>query len=225
MFFESRLQRLVARMRARQPVPLRIKLWSGRDYDLGPDPTVTVTVPKASALRYFVAPDLGALGEAYVEGHIGLEGPVHEVFKVGERLARTANGGGTLAPLKRAVSHSRSKDKQAIGYHYDVSNDFYALWLDRNMVYSCAYFKDDADDLDRAQEQKLDHILRKLALRPGERFLDIGCGWGALIIRAAEKYGARAVGVTLSQNQYDYARARIRSQGLADRCEVRLQDY
>ena len=225
MFLESRLEKLVERVRGQQPVPLRLKLWSGRSYELGPDPTVTVTVPKASALRYFVSPDLMKLGEAYVEGLIDLDGPVHEVFRVGERLARVASGGGALAPLKKVVSHTKARDRKAIEYHYDVSNDFYALWLDRNMVYSCAYFKREDDSLELAQEQKLDHILAKLMLKPGERLLDIGCGWGALVFRAAEKFGARAVGITLSQNQYEYAQAKIREKGIGDRCEVRLQDY
>jgi cyclopropane-fatty-acyl-phospholipid synthase len=93
------------------------------------------------------------------------------------------------------------------------------------MVYSCAYFRDESDTLDRAQEQKLDHILDKLMLKPGERFLDVGCGWGALVLRAAKKYGARATGVTLSRNQFEHASKRIREEGLEDRCEVRLQDY
>jgi cyclopropane-fatty-acyl-phospholipid synthase len=225
MFLESRLEKLVARVRGTQPVPLRLKLWSGRSYELGPDPTVTVTIPKASALRYFVSPDLMKLGEAYVEGHIDLDGSVHEVFRVGERFARVASGGGALAPLKKVVGHTKARDRKAIEYHYDVSNDFYALWLDRNMVYSCAYFKREDDSLELAQEQKLDHILRKLALRPGERLLDIGCGWGALVFRAVEKFGARAVGITLSQNQHSYAQEAIRSKGIGDRCEVRLQDY
>jgi cyclopropane-fatty-acyl-phospholipid synthase len=225
MFFENRLEKLVERVRSRQPVPLRIKLWSGRQFELGPDPTVTVTVPKASALRYLVAPDLLSLGEAYVEGHIDLDGSVRDVFRAGEEFARLANGGRTLAPLRRSVGHSRDKDRKAIEHHYDIANDFYALWLDRNMVYSCAYFRGEDDSLDAAQEQKLDHIFSKLMLKPGERLLDIGCGWGALILRAVEKYGARAVGITLSQNQYDYVREKIREKGIGDRCEVRLQDY
>jgi len=225
MFLENRLEKLVAKVRGSEPVPLRLKLWSGRSYELGPDPTVTVTIPRASALRYFVSPDLMKLGEAYVEGHIDLDGSVHEVFRVGERFARVAAGGGALAPLKKVVAHTRARDRKAIEYHYDVSNDFYALWLDRRMVYSCAYFKREDDSLEVAQEQKLDHILTKLALKPGERLLDIGCGWGGLIFRAVEKFGARAVGITLSQNQYEYVRAKIRERGLADRCEVRLQDY
>src|SRR5262249_61299856 len=123
------------------PFPLRCRLGSGRSYELGPDPTVTVTLPKASALRYFVPPDLMKLGEAYVEGHIDLDGSVHDVFRVGERLARVASGSGALAPLRRAVRHTKVRDRKAIEYHYDVSNDFYALWLHRSMVYSCAYFK------------------------------------------------------------------------------------
>jgi cyclopropane-fatty-acyl-phospholipid synthase len=225
MFLENRLEKLIAKVRGTQPVPLRLKLWSGRSYELGPEPTVTVTIPKASALRYFVPPDLGKLGEAYVEGHIDLDGSVHEVFRVGERFARVATDGGALAPLKKGAAHTKARDKKAIEYHYDVSNDFYALWLDRRMVYSCAYFKREDDSLDAAQEQKLDHILTKLALKRGERLLDIGCGWGALILRAVEKFGARAVGITLSQNQYEYVQAKIRELGIADRCEVRLQDY
>ena len=225
MFLENRLERLVEKVRGSNPVPLRLRLWSGRSYELGPDPTVTVTLPKASALRYFVPPDLMKLGEAYVEGHIDLDGSVHDVFRVGERLARVASGSGALAPLRRAVRHTKVRDRKAIEYHYDVSNDFYALWLDRSMVYSCAYFKRADDSLDAAQEQKLDHVLIKLALRPGERLLDIGCGWGALILRAAAKFGARAVGVTLSQKQHDYVRREIEARGLGDRCEVRLQDY
>ena len=225
MFLENRLEKLVAKVRGKQPVPLRLKLWSGRSYDLGPDPTVTVTIPRASALRYFVSPDLMKLGEAYVEGHIDLDGSVHEVFRVGERFARVAADGGALAPLKKAIAHTKARDRKAIEYHYDVSNDFYALWLDRNMVYSCAYFKREDDSLELAQQQKLDHILTKLALKPGERLLDIGCGWGALVFRAVEKFGARAVGITLSRNQHEYAQAKIREKGIADRCEVRLQDY
>ena len=105
-------------------------------------------MPKASALRYFVAPDLMTLGEAYVEGHIDFDGPLQEAFRVGERFARVA-GGSKLAPLKQAVRHTKTRDRKAIEYHYDVSNEFYALFLDPEMVYSCAYFKREDDSLER----------------------------------------------------------------------------
>jgi len=221
---ESRLAKVTERIRSTEPVPLRIRLWTGRSYELGPDPAVTLTVPTPNALRYFGSPDLMTLGEAYVEGHIGLEGRVAEAFRVCERFTRAVGRSSAFTPLKRAI-HTRGRDKKAIEFHYDVSNDFYRLFLDRNMVYSCAYYRTEGDGLDAAQEQKLDHILTKLQLRPEERLLDIGCGWGALIFRAVEKFGAHAVGITLSKNQYEHVREQIRARGLADRCEVRLQDY
>jgi cyclopropane-fatty-acyl-phospholipid synthase len=121
--------------------------------------------------------------------------------------------------------HSKTENRDAVQFHYDVSNDFYALWLDRAMVYSCAYFENADIDLDTAQEAKLDHICRKLSLRPGDNFLDIGCGWGALVIHAAQRYGVRAHGVTLSPQQLKVAQERIVSAGLGDRVSVELRDY
>jgi cyclopropane-fatty-acyl-phospholipid synthase len=121
--------------------------------------------------------------------------------------------------------HTRRGDREAIQHHYDVSNDFYALWLDPRMIYSCGYFKEEGDSLETAQLQKLDHICTKLRLKRGERFLDIGCGWGALVIRAAQKYGVDATGITLSENQHRLATERIREAGLEGRCRVLLQDY
>ncbi len=221
---ENRLTRLVENLKQSPSLPLRLELWNGRRFDLSPHPTVTIAVPRPSALRYLISPDLNKLGEAFVEGHIKVEGSIEEVFRVAESLARNAAGRARLG-LGRFFRHSRKKDRKAIEYHYDVSNDFYRLFLDRNMVYSCGYYRSESDSLDTAQEQKLDHILAKLMVRPGDRFLDIGSGWGALIIRAAKKFGARSTGITLSQNQFDYARHRIQAEGLADRCEVRLQDY
>lgn len=226
MFLENRLEKLIDRVRSSQPVPLRVNLWSGRTFELGPDPRVTMIIPGPSALRYLISPDLMKLGEAYVEGYIKVEGSLRDIFEVSERFVRTVSDrAAAFSPLGRLRAHSRWRDRKAIEYHYDVSNDFYALWLDPNMVYSCAYFDDAQATLEQAQFAKLDHILRKLQVQPGERLLDVGCGWGALIMRAAEKFGARAVGITLSQNQYDHVQEQIRMRGLQDRIEVRLQDY
>ncbi len=122
-------------------------------------------------------------------------------------------------------AHSKAENRDAIQFHYDVSNEFYALWLDRAMVYSCAYFDEGVADLDAAQQAKLDLICRKLLLKPGESFLDIGCGWGALVIHAARHFGVRAHGVTLSQQQLKVARERIAQAGLEDRVTVELRDY
>jgi cyclopropane-fatty-acyl-phospholipid synthase len=137
------------------------------------------------------------------------------------RSARTPD-----RPEAKAVrSHSRQENRQAISFHYDLSNDFYGLWLDDGMVYSCAYFEQDGMSLEQAQRAKLDHICRKLQLRPGERFLDIGCGWGALVLHAAQHYGVQAHGITLSQRQFELARERIQAARLEHLVTVELQDY
>src|SRR5690348_8539377 len=224
MFLERRLERLVAKLKRSAAIPLRVELWNGRAFDLANEPKVKIGVTSPSALRFLISPNLMKLGQAYVEGYLRVEGPILEAFRVAESLARVAASRGRSG-LRRVWRHSKKVDRDAIQYHYDVSNDFYALWLDRNLVYSCAYFRSESDSLELAQEQKLDHILNKLMVKPGERFLDIGCGWGALIVRAAKKYGARATGVTLSRNQYEFVTRRIREEGLEGRCEVRLQDY
>ncbi|MFJ6617565.1 class I SAM-dependent methyltransferase [Kitasatospora sp. NPDC091335] len=121
--------------------------------------------------------------------------------------------------------HSRSRDRAAISHHYDVGNDFYGLVLGPSMVYSCAYWTPEAKSLEAAQEAKLDLICRKLGLRPGTRLLDVGCGWGSLLLHAAKHYGVTAVGVSISAEQVALARTRIEEAGLSDRVEVRLQDY
>ena len=225
MFFENRLAQLAMRLRSTHPTPLRLSLWDGRSLDFGPDPKVTIVVPRKNALRCFLPPDLMKLGEAYVEGRIRVEGSLRDIFEASARFVQAAARRDRMRRLLWAATHTQKHDRKAIEYHYDVSNEFYRLFLDRNMVYSCAYFRRDADTLDQAQEQKLDHILTKLNVQPGHRLLDIGCGWGALITRAAAKYGCIATGITLSRNQYELARERIRAEGLEGRCEVRLQDY
>ena len=150
-------------------------------------------------------------------------------FVFGERapgivrvVAHGATAGGEGS---RQGNLQRQENRRNVAYHYDVSNEFYRLFLDERMVYTCAYFTDWANDIDQAQADKLDMICRKLRLKPGDRFLDIGCGWGALVIHAAENYGAAAHGVTLSENQLSLARERIAKAGLADRIRLDLIDF
>jgi cyclopropane-fatty-acyl-phospholipid synthase len=224
MFFEKRFMKAIEQLRAQVALPLRIELWNGRQFDFGSEHKVKVSIPTVAALRFFISPNLSKLGEAFVEGHIQVEGTPDHVFKVAEGLARGV--AEKMPSAFRWVSrHTRGVDRAAIAYHYDVSDDFYSLFLDPGMVYSCAYFKNESDSLELAQNQKLDHLLNKLRLKPGEKFLDIGSGWGALVLRAAQKYGAIVTGITLSKNQFEYSQKKIAQAGLADRCQVLLCDY
>ncbi|MBB3257920.1 cyclopropane-fatty-acyl-phospholipid synthase [Paraburkholderia bannensis] len=228
MFWEKKLAQWVDEVRSKANLPARLVLWSGQQYDFGhfAAPQVTLKVNSASALPLLLEPSLDNLGEAYVKGKIDIEGKVADIINIGYSLARsTVTSAGKLARVRRYFTHSKSTDRRAIQYHYDVSNAFYKLWLDENMVYSCAYFENGDEDLATAQIKKIDHILTKIQLREGQTLLDIGCGWGALVLRAAQKFGARCVGVTLSQNQFDLATQRVKDAGLEDRIEIRLQDY
>lgn len=227
MFWERKLEHWVDGVRHQTVLPLRLQLWNGRQFDFGhPAPQVTIRVPHVSALSYLLKPSLANLGKAYVEGKLEVEGRVTEIIRVANGLASsTLKPKGKFGRISRAFRHTRQADAQAIQYHYDVSNEFYRVWLDENMVYSCAYFENGDEDLATAQLKKIDHILTKIQVRPGDTLLDIGCGWGALVIRAAQKYGARCVGITLSKNQFDLARDKVAQAGLSDRIEIRLQDY
>ncbi|CAG9260977.1 SAM-dependent methyltransferase [Paraburkholderia unamae] len=228
MFWEKKLAQWVEEVRNKANLPARLVLWSGQQYDFGhfAAPQVTLKVNSAAALPLLLEPSLDNLGEAYVKGKIDIEGKLADIINISYSLARnTVTSAGKLARVRRYFTHSKSTDKQAIQYHYDVSNEFYKLWLDENMVYSCAYFENGDEDLATAQLKKIDHILTKIQVQPGHTLLDIGCGWGALVLRAAQKFGARCVGVTLSQNQFDLATARVRAAGLDQRIEIRLQDY
>ena len=209
-------------------LPLRLVFWDGEAFDFAPDPRITLTLHTRRLARLFMTGNMSALGGAYVSGELGVEGRVEDVLMLGIGLAERIGKSPFvrhIAPLFSRRRHSRASDAADVRYHYDVSNDFYRLWLDRHMVYSCAYFRTGAEDLDTAQEQKLDHLCRKLRLEPGERLLDIGCGWGGLVCWAAERYGVGALGVTLSERQAEYAKDRIRARGLSARVEIRVQDY
>ncbi len=190
MFWEKKLAQWVEEVKTRANLPARLVLWDGQQHDFGQfaAPQVTLHVKSATALPYLLEPSLDNLGEAYVKGKIDIEGKLSDIINISYQLARnTVTSASKLARVRRYFQHSKSSDKKAIQYHYDVSNEFYKLWLDENMVYSCAYFENGDEDLATAQIKKIDHILTKIQLQPGQRLLDIGCGWGALVLRAAQK--------------------------------------
>jgi cyclopropane-fatty-acyl-phospholipid synthase len=207
-------------------LPLALTLWNGEELASASPAKVQLALHSPRVLKLLASPSLGGLARAYVEGDLDIEGDVRDILNVGENLCMDGSctsDKGTAA--WKWWRHNRTRDRKNIQYHYDVSNDFYGLWLDRNRVYSCAYFKTRDMTLDDAQEAKLDHICKKLALKPGELFLDIGCGWGGLVLWAAEHYGVKARGITLSDNQHDFVRQQIAERGLEDRVDVRLMDY
>lgn len=233
------------------PLPAAVRFWDGSEIGSGArgSATDTVVLRDRRALTYMVTrPDQLGLARAYVSGDLELEGDVERVMSAGadmyafavewrdkmEAVKIAASLGAIRVPPPKPPDseaivggrlHSLRRDRQAISYHYDVSNRFYRLVLGPTMVYSCAYFESPDDSLEEAQTRKLDVICRKLRLQSGERFLDIGCGWGSLVMHAAANYNVQAVGITLSAEQAELARERIREAGLADRCEIRIQDY
>jgi cyclopropane-fatty-acyl-phospholipid synthase len=185
-----------------------------------------------SGLIMLARGQIGRFAGAYVERHAEIEGRMRDLMTAAVSLLRANPVAGdtgwwarTAWRARSLASHSPRKDAEQVQFHYDVSDDFYALWLDPRRVYSCAYFRDADMTLAQAQEAKLDHICRKLMLRPGERFLDIGAGWGGLLLWAAEHYGVRAHGITLSRNQHAYVNRLIQDKGLQDRVTMELCDY
>lgn len=210
----------------RRDVPVAVRFWTGDEYQPREPARVRMELRSPRALRALSAPTLGKLARAYVEQQIDLEGSIRDVLEAGEKLCGAERGSDERRSINLSwVRHSTRADRRNISHHYDVGNDFFALWLDKKRVYSCAYFKDDGDTLEQAQEHKLELICRKLMLRPGDRLLDIGCGWGGLIFWAAERWGAQCVGITLSKEQHDYVDAQISARQLRGRAQVRLLDY
>ncbi len=226
----------------------RVRLWDGSYWPDESPKRATVALNHPGALRAMLLPGTEiALAEAYLFNDVDIEGDFLTVFEWADDLARQTASFKRKLSLSRDLlrlpnqanprvsrrgtaklsgkRHSLERDRQAVAYHYNVSNDFYALFLGQRMVYTCAYFRTPEDSLDQAQEQKLEHICRKLRLKPGQRLLDIGCGWGGLVQYAAEKYGVDATGVTISKPQVELANQRIQAAGLDGRCRVELRDY
>jgi cyclopropane-fatty-acyl-phospholipid synthase len=230
-----------------------VRFWNGEsDVPASfPQPPFTLVLHDAGSLRRMLLPPSElSMAESYLRGDIDVEGEFESASTIADGIAERLRSIGTLARLMRRLLalpsdgvgsvtdaparhraqprgrlHSKDRDSASTRFHYDLGNDFFALWLDRRMVYSCAYFPSGVNDIDSAQTAKLDLICRKLRLLPGERLLDIGCGWGALVMYAAEHYGVIAHGVTLARQQAALAQERIAQAGLQDRCKVEVLDY
>jgi cyclopropane-fatty-acyl-phospholipid synthase len=229
-----------------------VRYWDGREDRPREAVPFTMIVRRAGALRRALLPPSElSLVEAYLRDDLDVDGDVEEAGLLGDLLARRLRSPGTAARLARALlalptddapdvngasvrrwrlrsplrRHSRARDRAAVRLHYDVGNEFYALWLDEAMMYSCAYFPRGDESLDEAQRAKLEHICRKLRLGPGERLLDVGCGWGGMLAYAATHYGVHGLGITLSEPQAELARARLAAAGVADRVRIEVRDY
>jgi cyclopropane-fatty-acyl-phospholipid synthase len=226
MRMKEPLSKIVQHRYGGRNIPVALVLPDGGRVALSATPEVDIYARNWAGMRALAWPQLGKLARAYVHNDIDFSGGARRGLAIAEALVGSVtHGRDAMRARLRTWLHQHRGNKTNIAHHYDVSNSFYRLWLDERMVYSCAYFKSDADTLDQAQAQKLDHICRKLRLQPGEEFLDIGCGWGGLIFWAAQNYGVSATGITLSQNQFDHVSAKIAELGLGGRVRVQLLDY
>jgi cyclopropane-fatty-acyl-phospholipid synthase len=217
---------------AKSPVPISIVLPRGDR--IGPaDSALRLNLHDQTAVAALATGAIGTVGSEIVEGRVELSGRIRDLMAAAQALLQadpaqdehTAWWRQALSWYVSKARHTTAKDSQNIQFHYDVSDDFYALWLDPYRVYSCAYYREPGFTLAQAQEAKLDHICRKLRLKPGERLLDIGSGWGGMLLWAAEHYGIDGTGITLSKNQYAYVQKCIEERGLTGRVRVLLQDY
>jgi len=239
----------LVRVAAGVELPVRIRAWDGTE--AGPADGPVLVIRNRRALRRLLwAPGEMGLARAYVTGDVDVEGDMADGFRrawamagkrrtsiswrdrVGAGFAAAGLGAVGLPPSPPASEarltgrlHTRGRDRAAIAHHYDLSNDFYHLLLDEHMAYSSAYYTRDGQSLHDAQTAKLDLVCRKLELQEGQRLLDVGCGWGSMVLHAATNFGVHATGITLSEEQRDFVVARVAEAGLGDRIEVRLQDY
>jgi cyclopropane-fatty-acyl-phospholipid synthase len=244
----ARAARLLATIFRDVKAPFAVRMWDGATHGFGEGaPRFTLVLHDPRVIRELVFyRDPLRLADSYLRGEVDLEGDLFEALQLKDHLRRLTLSAGEKASLfagalllhgeaalapetagdERIPKRSeRRNSRDSIAYHYDVSQAFYRLWLDEEMIYSCAVFESADETLEAAQRRKLDLICRKLSLKPGERLLDIGCGWGALVIHAAREYGVRALGITLSRDQHDFALERIGRLGLGERIRIERRDY
>jgi cyclopropane-fatty-acyl-phospholipid synthase len=198
-----------------------VRVGEGRMWrSAGDEPRFVITFRDPRLIAQLATSDLDALGEAYMDGAIEVEGDLLSCFPLIDAVVPTI----PARPATPAL-HTLERDREAVCFHYELPDAFFALFLDPLLVYSCAYYETADTTLETAQRTKLDYVCRKLQLQRDEELLDLGCGWGGLVVHAASTYGVRATGITLSQQQAEVARERIARAGLADRCRIEVRDY
>lgn len=207
-------------------IPVRINYWDGTSEEYGQgEPEVTITFKEAVPIKDLLRNASIALGEAYMDGRIQIEGSIQRLVKSAYEAHDSFFYNSKLKHFLPKQSHSERHSKDDVQSHYDLGNEFYRLWLDPTMTYSCAYFESENDTLEQAQLNKVHHIIKKLHPQPGKTLLDIGCGWGTLMLTAAKEYGLDVSGITLSEEQYKFVQQRIKDEGLEAHAHVYLEDY
>ena len=212
-------------------ISFRVKFWDGDIESFGDGVSAfTLTFSTKQAARNSVSKGTLGFGEEYVAGNIEVEGDFRQLLRLGmdprfQNIDLPLRTKAVVLLYHLAFLNSLKRSPRNIAHHYDLGNDFYKLYLDESMTYSCAYFRTDADTLEQAQMQKYEHICRKLQLRSGETLLDVGCGWGGMLIYAARHYGTRGVGCTLSVNQRSYAKEKVAEAGLERDITILYEDY
>lgn len=206
------------------------ELWDGEIIKYGSRPVTTLVIKSPDVPGRLFSKGFLGFGEAYMSGDLEVEGNLQELLRLGlivqfDEKTFSLWQKMRLLPFYLKTLSTPGRSRKNIAHHYDLTPEFYSLFLDESLTYSCGCFTNDDDSLEKAQVQKYDHIARKLMLGPGDTLVDIGCGWGAMLLHAARIYGASGVGITLSSNQYRYGCQRVEELGLSERIEVRLQDY
>jgi len=228
---KNTLKDLILRIKKAEPnVSLAVEFWDREIFSTRPQPIATLRLKTEAGARKILAEGFPGFGEAYVQGVLDVDGDLQELLRSGVVAGMAQLRPSGREKLRFLVDSLRSRNtmkgaRKNISHHYDLGEDFYSLFLDSYLTYSSAYFKTPDDSLEEAQRNKYDHIAQKLLLREGETLLDIGCGWGGMLIHAARKYGVAGVGNTLSRSQWQYAKEGISALGLDGRIKLLLDDY
>jgi len=229
---KNALRKLLAELNVRLPdVPFEVCFWDGQTESFGRNPPSFILAFKTrTAAKRILSRGSMGFGEAYVDGDIDVQGDFQQLVRIGidprfQDMRLPARTRVSILWQHILSLNTLKRSPGNISRHYDLGNDFYGCYLDRSMTYSCAYFRSGTDTLEEAQEQKYEHICRKLQLKEGETLLDIGCGWGGMLLYAARYYGVRGVGCTLSSRQAEYAEERVEREGLSDTVTILRQDY